>query len=281
MNDIFVAVIYQPFLNILVFFYWLLGQIPGVEPDMGIAVILLTIIIRLLLLPVSLASDRNEKERREISQKAKKIQEEYATDPVAQNRELKTIMRANPRILIAEFVELVINVIITLMLIRLFASGLEGEDLDLLYPFLPHPETPYNLVFLGRFDLAEPNFFLNLLQSLVILAVEITAEFTSPFRNLLSKERAPLEYNSITQPKNVYARETRLRVRSLQVALPVVSFLVFMFLPAGKKLFIITTLLFSMLLMILKAVRRRFMELFPAEEAVEAPIVAKPVEPSS
>ncbi len=278
MEQLFTTIIYQPFLNILVFFYWLLGQI-GLAADMGIAVILLTIVIRLLLLPVSLASDRSEHEREDISKRAKKIQQEYSSDPVAMDRELKKIMKTNPRILVAEFFELAINVAITLMLIRLFATGLEGADLPLLYPWIPHPPTPYNLVFLGRFDLAQPNFFLNVLQSVVILLVEIAAEYTSPFRNILSMERPREEFNAITRPKNRYARETRNRVRMLQVALPVVSFLVFMFLPAGKKLFIITTLMFSLLLMILKAIRRKFIEMFPAPEPiVEVIAPSKPEE---
>ena len=76
--DLFVTVIYQPFLNILVGFYWILGLFTDGKPDMGIAVILLTILIRLLLLPISLSGDRSEDERREISKKILEIEEVYA-----------------------------------------------------------------------------------------------------------------------------------------------------------------------------------------------------------
>ena len=278
--NLFITFIYQPFLNLLVLFYYGLSQIPGVKPDMGVAVILLSIVIRVILIPLSLASDRSEHERHEIATRAKKIQEEFATDPVRLNKEMKKLFKSNPRVVLAEMVEFGINVLITVLLIRIFATGIEGADLHMLYKWVPDVPRPYNLVFLGRFDLSRPNFFLNLLQSLVILVVEIVAEFTSPFHNLVSSEHVKKHEftNAITSTKDTYVTETRDRVRSLQVFFPIVSFLIFMFLPAGKKLFIITTLLFTLLLMIVKLARRKIMEMFPAP--VEEPVVvATPVQP--
>lgn len=264
MGDLFVSIIYQPFLNILVFFYWALGQIPGNTADMGVAVILMTIVLRVIMLPLAIASDRSEHEREEISKQAKLISDTYHSDPIRLNQELKKLMRTKPRVLVSEFFEFLIDIAIIFMLIRIFTTGLEGADLNLLYPFVPHPATPYNLVFLGKIDLAHPSILLNLVQSFCILLVEVIAEYTSPFRNILSMERPALEYNSVTNPKSSYAWETRSRVKSLQFFLPIVSFLIFMFLPAGKKLFIITALIFSMIYMILKAVRRKFIEMNPA-----------------
>lgn len=244
---------------------------------MGVAVILMTLVLRILMLPIAIASDRSEHEREEIAKEAKIIEKKFHSDPVALNKELKNLMRTKPRVLISEFVEFIIDIAIVFMLIRIFTTGLEGQDLYLLYPFTPHPPTPYNLLFLGRFDLAHPNLTLNIIQSLCILLVEVIAEYTSPFRNILSSQRPMVAQNPITNAKNSYAWETRSRVRSLQFFLPVVSFLIFMFLPAGKKLFIITALLFSALYMIIKAIRRKFVELFPAPEPVlEEPEVVTP-----
>ncbi len=276
--NLFITLIYQPFLNILVLFYWGLSQIPGVKPDMGVAVILLSILIRLVLLPVSLASDSSEQERHEISLKAKHIEKEYATDPVGLNRELKKLFKTNPRIVTAEMVDFGISILVTILLIRIFATGIEGADLYLLYPWMPHVPQPYNLIFLGKFDLGRPNWVLNLVQSLVILIVEIVAEFSSPFHNVLSREHIPApQMNAITKVKDSYVVETRHRVQSLQFFLPVVSFLIFMFLPAGKKLFIITTLLFSLILMLIKIVRRKWQQVFPPPEE---PVVAEVAKPS-
>jgi hypothetical protein len=62
---------------------------------------------------------------------------------------------------------------------------------------------------------------------------------------------------------------TRGQVVRLQLVLPVVSFIIFMGLPAGKKLFVITTLTFSILLNIGMAIQKRFNEYKEKVEAKE------------
>ena len=60
--------------------------------------------------------------------------------------------------------------------------------------------------------------------------------------------------SSLTSPFPTSRRE----VIRLQLTLPLISFLIFMNLPAGKKLFVITTLIFSIILTSIKYVQRRF-----------------------
>ncbi len=67
----FSILVYQPFFNILVFFYWLLDLITQGNADMGVAVILLTLMIRFLLLPLSFAGDKSESQRRDIAAQIK------------------------------------------------------------------------------------------------------------------------------------------------------------------------------------------------------------------
>lgn len=235
MGNLFTTLIYQPFFNLLVSFYWLLGIVkPGEKPDMGIAVILLTIVIRVLLLPLSMAGNRSQKDRRKIASKIKKLEEELSHDPIAFQKEKKKIINKGRGVLIAEIFTLFIQVSISLMLWRIFATGLNGKDLHLLYSFMPDVETPYNLVFLGKFDLTRPNLFLNFIQSISIFVLETIALLTAPYW------------------------VSRAEVVRLQLILPVISFIIFMGLPAGKKLFIITTLLFSIILQIYKFIQRKF-----------------------
>lgn len=232
--SLFTTIIYQPFLNLLVFIYWLLGVVTGGNPDMGIAVIILTIIIRFLMLPLSLAGDRSEKERREIAAKVKEIEEVYASDPIELEKRKKKVIKTNSRVLIAELFNLAIQVSIALMLWKMFATGLPGEDIHLVYGFMPDVEVPFNLTFLGRYDLSHTSFTLNLIQSLAIFVLETIAVYTSPYH------------------------VSRKEVVRLQLVLPVVSFLIFMQLPAGKKLFVITSLIFSIFLKSIKAIIRKF-----------------------
>ena len=93
LGQLFVSFIYQPFLNVLVFFYWLDGIVTRGHPDMGVAVILLTIIIRILLLPMSLAEDKSEEERREMFLKLNEMEEKYKADPITLRHETKKLFR--------------------------------------------------------------------------------------------------------------------------------------------------------------------------------------------
>ncbi|KKT34022.1 MAG: hypothetical protein UW22_C0085G0003 [Candidatus Gottesmanbacteria bacterium GW2011_GWB1_44_11c] len=76
MGALFVTYIYQPFFNILVGLYWLVGRVFG-DPDMGIAVILFALVVRIILLPLDFAFDRSEDEKLAISNKIKQLQKEY------------------------------------------------------------------------------------------------------------------------------------------------------------------------------------------------------------
>lgn len=226
--DIFTRFIYQPFLNLLVAIYLGLDVLTGGNADMGVAVIIFTLALRIILLPLSIASDRTEAERREIETKVEEIHKAYSHDPVRKKEEEKKLLRGNRRILISEALNLTIQIAVALMLYRIFAKGLLGADLPLIYSFMPQVKEPFNLIFAGRYDLTHPNLFLNFLQSLAIFTVESLSMLTSPF---------PV---------------TRRDVIRLQVFLPLVSFFIFIYLPAGKKMFIITTLCFSIVLILVR-----------------------------
>lgn len=230
----FTLFIYQPFFNLLVFFYWGLESITGGNADMGIAVILLTIVIRIIMLPLSFAQDKSEDERKNISDQIRKVEEEHRTDPIARDAAKKQIMRTNKAVLLAEILNLTIQVAIALMLWRIFSKGLSGEDVHLLYKFMPIVEQPYNLVFLGKYDLTHPSLQLNLIQTLLIFILETV---------LMLGATTPVS-------KKQFVR--------LQFLLPIVSFFIFLGLPAGKKLFVITTLIISIILSSIRTVQRRF-----------------------
>lgn len=227
MIQIFTTFVYQPFFNILVGIYWLLAQILP-NPDMGIAVIIFALIVRLILLPMHLWGHRTASEKRKLAQKVKKLRQEFSHDPVHLRQEEKKILKSNPATVASEFISMFIQLIIILMLYRIFRHGLKGADFHLLYDFMPSIPRPLNLTFLNRYDLTKPSLFLNLLQSLAILVLE------------------SLHLLFAVHPI------TRKEVLMLTVFLPVVSFIIFSTLPAGKKLFIITTLLFSITLILVR-----------------------------
>ncbi len=212
--------IYTPFFNILVGLYVLLSKISPELADMGIAVIIFALVVRLLLLPLTLAGERSSEEKRKIIERVEEAKKLYSHEPVRLQAEIKAIMRGNGRTVIATTVNLLIGLSIIIMLYRIFTTGLEGADFHLLYDFIPAPDH-INLMFLGKYDLSRTNATLNIIQSLMIFLVEILSALRSPLP-ISRKDKA-----------------------LFQLVLPLGSFIIFMFLPSGKKVFMITTLAFS------------------------------------
>ncbi len=224
---LFTTLIYQPFFNLLVGIYWAIDQFSGGRADMGSAVIIFTIIFRILWLPISFASGRSAKERHEISKKIKEIQQAFAQEPLRLKEEMKLLTRSNRRIMIVSSINLFIQIMVMLMLYRIFTTGLEGADFHLIYAWMPpHPEQ-FNLTFLHQFDLTHPNWTLNWINTAVIFVAELLSGLLSPFPT------------------------GRAELMSLFI-LPLGAFTFFAFMPAGKKLFVITTLLFSIAIMLAK-----------------------------
>ncbi|KKU15590.1 MAG: Membrane protein insertase YidC [Microgenomates group bacterium GW2011_GWC2_45_8] len=219
--------IYQPFFNILVGLYEILGSISPDLADMGIAVIIFSIVIRIILFPLTIMGERSEEEKRKIVARIEEARNLYSHEPIRLRAEIKTIMHANARSVIATTANLAIGLAIIIMLYRIFTTGLEGADFYLLYDFVPNPGT-INLMFLGKYDLSHTNATLNLIQSIMIFVVEVLAALRSPFP-ISRKDKA-----------------------ILQIFLPIGSFIIFMFLPAGKKIFMITTLAFSAIYHVIK-----------------------------
>ncbi|MDZ4228952.1 MAG: YidC/Oxa1 family membrane protein insertase [Patescibacteria group bacterium] len=227
---LFTTLIYQPFFNLLVGIYWLLEQVIPGQTDMGIAVIIFTIVFRILWLPISFASGRSAKERHEISLKINEIKSHFSQEPLKLQTEMKKLSRSNRRIMIVSSINLVFQLMVMLMLYRIFTTGLEGADFHLIYNWMPpHPEQ-FNLIFLNKFDLAHPNWTLNWINTGVIFVAELLSGLLSPFPT------------------------GRAELMSLFI-LPLGAFTFFAYMPAGKKLFVITTLLFSIILMLFKLLK--------------------------
>lgn len=253
LGHLYTIIIYQPFLNILVGIYWLLQVLSHANPsnlnpfptDMGVAVIIFTIVLRFIMLPLTFSAERSEKERKEIEEKINEIEHRLAGAPVQMDKEIKKVLNKNRRIVISAIIDLAIQVIIAIMLWRIFARGLPGEDLHLIYGWMPKIPQPFNLVFLGKYDLTHPHMSLNILQSVLILILEIINSLASPYR------------------------VSRKEVVRMQFTLPIVSFIIFAFLPAGKKLFVITALCFSIVYSSIRLIRLSIEKMFSKPPVVD------------
>ena len=76
--------------GVLDFFYQLLPKI-GLEPNLGVAIILLTVAISLVLFPLTLKQTRSMKAMQEIQPEVKRLQKELKGEKEELNKELMAL----------------------------------------------------------------------------------------------------------------------------------------------------------------------------------------------
>jgi YidC/Oxa1 family membrane protein insertase len=157
MVDFFNAVFYQPLYNGLVF---LIGILPSA--DVGIAVVILTLIVRALLLPVSIKATRTQIKMNTLSPKIREIQETYKKDREQQARKMMELYRDEKINPFLSFFVLIVQIPFIIALFLVFHNGLPDINAALLYPFIPTPDN-VNTNFLGIINITEKSVILALL----------------------------------------------------------------------------------------------------------------------
>lgn len=116
--------LYQPLLNALVWLYNGLAQ-----QEMGWAVIILTVLLRVILLPFSIIAQRDSLRMRKVRLEAAEAVKVFKNDPVAQKEEYREIMKNNKISPWAKAVVLMIQLIVLILLYQVFMGGIFGEKM--------------------------------------------------------------------------------------------------------------------------------------------------------
>jgi len=146
-------ILYKPLFNILII-------ITDIIPthDLGLAIIVLTLIIRFLLYPLSQKAIKSQKAMAKIQPEMKEIQKKIK-DKEAQVKAIMDLYKkyqVNP---FSGFVPLLIQIPILLALYQVFVSGIKNIPDNILYSFVSKPEF-LNHLFLGFLDISKPNIYL-------------------------------------------------------------------------------------------------------------------------
>lgn len=160
----FHTVFYNPIYNALVA---LVALVPG--SDVGIAVIILTILIRLLLLPFSLSAARTQRTMKELEPKIKALKETHKGDKEKEALETLALYKeaeVNP---FASILMVFIQIPILLALYWVFYyEPFPAINIARLYALTPVPHT-VSLEFLGLISVTGKSIFLALLAGLTQL----------------------------------------------------------------------------------------------------------------
>src|SRR3989344_3127479 len=135
------TVLYVPLYNGLVF---LIGVLPG--ESVGVAVILFTLLIKLLLSPLSHKAAKFQLEMKTHEAELNRIKENYKEDKQAQGKAILEFYREKKINPLAAILPLFIQIPIVIALYYVFyKGGLPAVDTTLLYSFVPVPEPDMHL----------------------------------------------------------------------------------------------------------------------------------------
>ncbi|HEY0979394.1 MAG TPA: YidC/Oxa1 family membrane protein insertase, partial [Candidatus Paceibacterota bacterium] len=165
MIDFFHTVLYTPIYNLLM---GLTDILPG--QDIGLAVVVATLIVKVLLMPLSFAALRTQRAVKAMEPEMKKIRKDLKDDKEAQAKAIFELYKqygVNP---FAGLLTLIIQLPIILSLYWVFNSKtLLTVDTSILYSFIPAPEAIAPL-FLGIFAVTGASITLALLAALTQFA---------------------------------------------------------------------------------------------------------------
>jgi len=217
--------LYIPLFNFLVWLYLNYSFY-----NLGIAVIILTVILRIVLLPFTILSERGKIIGIKLKKEIAEIERDFVSDPVKKKLMVRQHLKKKKIRPWAKAVVLSVQGLVLVLLYRVFIGGINTEEkLHLLYPGIPRPDF-INTKFLW-FDIGKQN----------MMAAAIVAGFL--FGQIL-----------ISSWEN--HRHSNKKEQIYTLLFPALVFLILAILPAVKSIFILTSLIFSSIISIIVALIR-------------------------
>jgi YidC/Oxa1 family membrane protein insertase len=156
MAQLFTTLFYQPLFNLLIFFYNLTWH------DLGLAIIALTILVKIVLWPLSRQSTLAQKKLQALQPRLEEIKKKYKDKREQQAKAMMELYRQEKINPLSSCLPLLIQLPVFIAVFQVFSSGLKSANLNLLYPFIANPGS-LNSSLLGLFDLTKPNIILAVL----------------------------------------------------------------------------------------------------------------------
>jgi YidC/Oxa1 family membrane protein insertase len=208
--------LFEPVFNILI---WLYANLAG--QNFALAVIELTIGLRIILLPLSVISEKGKEKRYKLEKEVASVAKDPLIDPIKKQEVIRDLMRKYKVSPWAEMLSMFALALLFLLLYQIFVGGLRPEKMAHLYSWNFHPDY-VNTKFLW-FDVSQKYWYLALMPALLLFG-EITYE----------QKKLP---HLVTRSDVMY-----------RYLFPFATFILLWLLPAVKSVFILTTMLFTLML---------------------------------
>lgn len=240
MYYLYQVICYQPILNVLVFLY-------NNTADLGVAIILLTVIIKAALWPLSQKAIKSQTELQAIQPKIEELKKKYANDKAGLGQATMDLYKEHKINPLSSCLPLLIQLPFLFAVFRVLRNGLL-QDLGLVYFFLIKPEN-FNTLSFGFMDLSKPVIYLAVLAGI--------AQFIQS-KMMLAKQKK----SNIGQ-KTPDAQEDMANIMNKQMTyiFPVMTIIIGISLPGGLTLywFMFTVLTILQQFLVLKTKKENVM----------------------
>jgi len=199
---------FRPLFNFLIIIYNLMP----VYKDLGIAVIIFVILMRIVLLPLRQKTKKSKPKQEKMMKELEKAKEKYKYSAINYRKAEKAIIKKYRGTVNLRLIDLFIEGIYFAMLWRIFGMTLPERQWQYLYTAVSVPQEPMNLTFLNMIDLTEVNLMLNTITAVGLFVVLF-------FHNLFKPQKAN-RYDYI-----------------IMIWAPVAAYFITMFVPAGNEFF--------------------------------------------
>ncbi len=213
--NFWIAFLYQPLFNFLIWIYnnW-------TNTNMGWAIVYMTIVLRMLLLPFSLMTEKDRIQNETLIKDVDRLNETYKNDPILKKEEIRRVLKRRRVRPWAKVIVIGIQLLVLVLLYQVFLRGITGERmLKFLYPSVDFPGA-INTNFYG-FQLGRRHDLIWSGAAAIFLLLEIYFEYRR-------------ERHSLSQSDLLYF-----------LAFPAFVFAILWWLPMVKSLFVLTSLAFS------------------------------------
>lgn len=225
MGNLFHVVLYQPLFNLLVFFYNLI-------PDIGVSIIIITLIVKIILFPLSRKAAKSQRALQLIQPKIEALKEKYKDQKEVLAKETMLLYKNEKINPFASCLPLLIQFPIIIAVYRVFMSGLKVNDFQALYGFVSSPTVINTTMFgISWLDLSKPLIFLGVLAGV--------AQFWQS-RILMSKTRLHKINDSKKEPGI-----PEMMNKQMMYMMPIITIVISASLPGGLALYWLVMTLFS------------------------------------
>jgi len=215
MSGIFNTILYQPLFNLFVALY-------DVIPDVGIVILIVTLLVKLVLYPLTDKSIKAQKSLTELQPKLADLKAKYKDNQQMLAQETMKLYKENKVNPFGSCLPLLIQIPVFLALYWVLQKGLTSQDFSQLYSFVKNPGTIQTIT-LGLIDLKNP--------SIVLAVLAGAAQFWQT--KMMSTKRPPKAAGVAGKDEDMMAAMNK----QMMYIFPIMTVIIGVNLPAGLSLY--------------------------------------------